>query len=245
MKWGRVILAVIAAMVVGGVAGALCRIAPVLASQEPTGYWVWPTTSKSAIPTGPRYFFQGTIKDNHGTVVFEPGGISPSVGGPRHVYLVLRIEGVLPDSDIVASSLKSIASKWERDAIVVDGVQLDFDAPAAALSQYGSFLGSVRLVLPANWEFSITGLGSWLFDAPEAVRKSIASNVDYIAFQFYSGTHSIRHPEWYIRRLMQLGVNFKVGLLPSQAGASWLPRLILAQHFKGYMYFSAPKTGYR
>lgn len=230
---------------IGGVVGASCRVVPVLITRDPVSYWVWPTIGYGPLDaevSGPQYLFQGTIHDSHGRLHFDRGGIFPALHGPAHVSIVLRIEGVLPDADFVAGIARQVAHRWEEMGTQVDGVQLDFDAPAAGLDQYGQLLGQVRQALPRQYRFSITGLGSWLFDAPASVREAISSHVDYVAFQFYQGSHPLRDPARYLNRLLSLNINFKIGLLPFQANAAWLPSFIMTPKFKGYMYFLSPAT---
>lgn len=222
--------------------GASCRVVPTLIARDPVSYWVWPTRYIDANLRGPQYLFQGTIHNRHGQLRFDRGGLFPALDGPTHISIVLRIEGVLPDAPYVVAVARHVAFQWETAGTHVDGVQLDFDAPAAGLSQYGHLLAQVRYALPARYRFSITGLGSWLFDAPQSVRQAISSHVDYVAFQFYQGSHSIRDPGKYLQRLLSLGINFKIGLLPSQANAGWLPPFILTPRFKGLMYFLSPAT---
>lgn len=225
--------AVFAACVLAGTS----YIAPALWRQHEAADWIWPTAAARADVATHPYLFQGTFRHRGDEIGFEPGGISPWLGGPRRVVLVIRIEGVLPAPGHVAAVSQALAQQWARDDGVVDGLQLDFDAPAATLRTYGDFLADVHQRLPKSWAFSITGLGSWLFDAPLSLRRDVAAQVDFIAFQFYRGRRPIRQPERYLARLRRSGVNYKIGLLPSQRDASWLPWLNLDAGFRGYLYF--------
>ncbi|WP_447772620.1 DUF3142 domain-containing protein [Pseudomonas kilonensis] len=85
----------------------------------------------------------------------------------RPLIAVVRLDGQLKalEQDEVIAQIQQVLSDWQAQGLTPVGVEIDHDAGNARLPAYGTFLGQLRQVLPANLRLSITALPAWL-DSP-------------------------------------------------------------------------------
>jgi uncharacterized protein DUF3142 len=65
----------------------------------------------------------------------------------------------------------------------LNGLQIDYDSPTASLKSYGRFLTTLREVLPAGTQLSITALLDWF--SPNTAIADVLKPVDEFVPQFY------------------------------------------------------------
>lgn len=95
----------------------------------------------------------------------------------RPVRPVIRLDGRLAalDAADIAQRTAAILKAWQAAGVHVDGVEIDFDCPAARLGDYATLLAAIRPSLPPGATLSITALPSWL-DAPSLAGVIAASD---------------------------------------------------------------------
>ena len=85
----------------------------------------------------------------------------------RPLIAVVRLDGQLKalEQDEVIAQIQQVLGDWQAQGLTPAGVEIDHDAGNVRLPAYGTFLGQLRQVLPANLRLSITALPAWL-DSP-------------------------------------------------------------------------------
>lgn len=103
----------------------------------------------------------------------------------RPLIAVIRLDGQLKslDRDEAIAQIQHVLNDWQRQGLIVAGVEIDHDAGSARLPAYREFLTSLRAVLPAALPLSITALPSWL-DSPEL--PALLSTVDSSVLQVHA-----------------------------------------------------------
>ncbi|KKA07928.1 hypothetical protein VP02_10680 [Pseudomonas ogarae] len=85
----------------------------------------------------------------------------------RPLIAVIRLDGQLKalEQDEVIAQIQQVLGDWQAQGLTPAGMEIDHDAGNVRLPAYGTFLGQLRQVLPANVRLSITALPAWL-DSP-------------------------------------------------------------------------------
>jgi hypothetical protein len=103
----------------------------------------------------------------------------------RPLIAVIRLDGQLQslDQDEVTAQIQQVLSDWQKQGLILSGVEIDHDAGNARLPAYRKFLTHLRATLPASIPLSITALPSWL-DSPEL--PALLSTVDSSVLQVHA-----------------------------------------------------------
>jgi Protein of unknown function (DUF3142) len=203
-----------------------------------TDYWLWAGIAPQQVPAAPSvYVYQGLIVGNGRTQSYQRIGIYPHPLPAQGIYLTYRLEGKLPSPSAVVAIFNTAAAQWQRHGVLVRGLQLDFDSPTGQLLNYSAFLQQVRGALPAPYRLSITGLGDWLHDKQTPQVQALLHHADEIIFQLYQGWNPLPNMYFYIDKLAQYPLPFKVGLLSRYANNNYLARLQKNSNFNGVVYF--------
>ena len=180
--------------------------------QNTTSYWLWAGLTQSDAPAdSDLYIYQGDIRAWNDRPKYTRAGLYPHPIKSKKLYLVYRLEGGLPNAEMVVSIFLKTLLTWERHKVDITGLQLDFDSPTSKLLIYSDFLKEVRKYLPNNYSLSITGLGDWAIYGDKKIMKSIISHVDEIIFQLYNGRKALSNIEFYLSALKKYPYPFKVG----------------------------------
>lgn len=213
-----------------------------LAPAAEESYWYWAGASYSAHPTSAlAYIHQGSFprywRANGDNCGFIPQGLGAVKTGAAGLFLVYRLER-LDCLDKLLDVSRAAVLRWERRSNKVVGIQVDFDSPTRHLESYVNFLRQLRARLEPRLKLSITGLADWASGADPETLASIGGVADELVYQLYNGRLPIPNLEAYFDRIVQSGVNFKVGLLDGQTlSESQWQKLRSLRTFHGVIYF--------
>lgn len=205
----------------------------------PVSYWLWAgITAKDAPASTELYIYQGLLRsDESGKSHFQRNGLYPHPVSCTKLFLVYRLEGVLPDIAQLVALFEKDAAAWQRHSHIVNGVQLDFDSPTSKLLAYSDYLRQFREALPQPYALSITGLGDWAVHGNRDAMQRIAASVDEIVFQLYQDRHELPDMAFYIAALQDYPLPFKVGQLQRFSSYYYAWRLYSNPRFNGVIYF--------
>ena len=186
---------------------------------RPRDYWIWAGVNLKLIsevtPSTSLYLHQGHFDVSKGKVRFRRLGLFPHPL-ENSIYLVYRIKGGLPESDKILEVFKKQVLLWERQGVIVKGIQLDFDSPTSQLLEYGNFLEDLRGQIPTQYHLSITGLGDWALNGESTSLEKMSQAVDEVVFQLYQGRSHFSNIDLHINALRGVKIPFKIGLLYNQ-----------------------------
>lgn len=82
----------------------------------------------------------------------------------RTVRLVIRLDGRLPtlDAGDISGRVLRLVQIWRAAGIQMDGIEIDFDGPAARMDEYARLLAALKTRLPRDARISITVLPNWI-----------------------------------------------------------------------------------
>lgn len=206
-------------------------------SNQPTDYWIWAgirpdNTMKGSI----LYVYQGHITKQDKRFVFERGGLAPHPLS-HDIYLVYRITGALPDSQMLINIFQTATVHWNRHKVRVIGIQLDFDSPTSKLLMYSAFLRDLRGSLPKSYKLSITGLSDWIVFGNRDALQEITKITDEVVFQLYQNSEHFPEMNTYLKKLGQKNIPFKIGLLAHKNPEIYIHQIKAHPHFKGAVLF--------
>ncbi len=210
-----------------------------------TAYWIWAGIEPGRLSaekwrSSDLFVHQGFIDTSHGKPIFSKRGLSPHRIPSERLRIVYRLNG-LADAAGIAWLYQRQKFLWEREGNKVIGIQLDYDSPTTKLGRYADFLNELRRDLPPGTELSITGLGDWLASSDWAVLSRLSDTVDFVAFMLYHGNQPLRPIDKYATILSRFSRNFRVGLLPFQAGDKRLAGITDAPGYMGTVVFLPPR----
>lgn len=167
-------------------------------------------------------------------LVFQGMGV-PHSRLPMPVWLVFRAKN-LDFSPATIADIIGRLDAWRNAGNRVVGVQIDFDAGTRQLSQYAQFLTEFRQKLPRDYALSATGLLDWAQNARIYDINALAGVIDELVIQTYQGKQTVPHYDAYLRRLSQIEIPFKIGLVQN---GLWVAPSNLPRHpqFRGYVVF--------
>lgn len=205
------------------------------------GYWFWAGQSVLTPPVKSGYYYihQGTLErsSSKGPVKFVAQGAAPVKTNAEAVYLVFRIEALEREEELAKSAIY-LAERWEVSGNTVLGVQIDYDSPTGRLEEYSAFLRKFRALIPERYRLSVTGLADWAANASEANIQTLAGSADEIVFQLYNGRRPIPHIQSYLRRLRNMSMAFRLGLLEGMPDPLTESSEIRSnRNFQGFVYF--------
>ena len=203
-------------------------------------YWVWAGVDlrliSEVVHSTSLYLHQGHFDVSKGKVRFRKLGLFPHPL-ENSIYLVYRIKGGLPESNQILEVFQRHVLSWERQGVIVKGIQLDFDSPTSKLLEYGNFLENLRGQIPSQYQLSITGLGDWALNGDSASLKKMSQSVDEIVFQLYQGRSHFSNIDGYVTALSRLKIPFKIGLLYNQEGEDIEEKLKNIPSYTGSIIF--------
>jgi len=82
----------------------------------------------------------------------------------RKVRPVIRLDGRLPtlDAGDISGRVLRLVQVWRAAGIQMDGIEIDFDGPAARMDEYARLLAALKTRLPRDARISITVLPDWI-----------------------------------------------------------------------------------
>ena len=109
----------------------------------------------------------------------------------RKVRPVIRLDGGLPalDAGDIAMRSAMVIAQWRAAGASVDGVEIDFDGPAARLVQYEKLLDALRAKLPHDVVLSITVPPEWI---GAAALPALLDRVDEPVLQLHATSDPAR-----------------------------------------------------
>jgi hypothetical protein len=205
-------------------------------AEQYDAYWLWAGVKpQPALNNAKRLYL------HYGEVKAEPEGellvMRPQVPqtGKRQLWLVVRAESLSWRESAYAETLQAL-DHWRAASNNLVGLQIDFDAKTRHLQNYAVFLADLRKRLPKKYHLSITGLLDWSANGDPAGLRTIGDSVDELVLQVYQGRQTIPGYERYLRKLDQLGIPFRIGLVQ---GGEWKapPSLTTNRDFRGFVVF--------
>ncbi len=204
-------------------------------------YWIWAGITENDLPaegSGSVYVFQGTFADSAGKAGFRRNGLFPyPMRERKHLHLVFRQEGRLPDPEVIVAVYRKTAEAWKRHAVEIRGLQIDADVPTSKLEAYGTFIESLRARLGKAERLSVTGLCDWLVNGDARALRRIASAADAIVFQFYQGRKPVADEAAYVEALKKADYPFMVGLLEKQNAPRAVADIYNHPYYRGTILF--------
>lgn len=151
------------------------------------------------------------------------------------LWMVLRLETLDWDKQDFARTV-AWAKEWQANNPRFVGVQIDFDAATKSLDRYATFLRQLRVELPDDMALGITGLLDWSAQGDPEHLAELADVIDEAVFQLYQGRAMIPGYANWLRRLDQMPMPFKLGLVQ---GGEWDAPDDLDQNpnFRGFVIF--------
>ncbi len=209
------------------------------------GYWFWAGQSVLTPPVRSGYYYihQGTLERSSSKTPekFVAQGAAPVKTSAEAIYLVFRIEA-LEQEESLAKAATYLGERWEVSGNTVLGFQIDYDSPTEKLEEYSAFLQKFRALIPERYRLSVTGLADWAANASEENIQSLAGSADEIVFQLYNGRRPIPHLESYLRRLRNMSMAFRLGLLEGMPDPlTEAPEIRSNPNFQGFVYFLLPE----
>lgn len=199
-------------------------------------FWLWAGVKPQPVLDNARtiYILEAEIRgvENARLIPLRPA--TPRVR-QTELWLVYRVETLAWD-DAIYRQVKSDLVRWKVAGNRVAGVQMDFDAATKGLSDYATFLRTLRSQLPSDAKLGITGLLDWSSQGDSADLNQLSGVVDEVVLQTYQGRHTIKGYENYLQSLGRLKMPYRLGLV--QDGV-WKapPSLASDPHFRGYVIF--------
>lgn len=193
-------------------------------------YWLWAGVKPQPVLAKAKrvYVLKGEVTGSPARFV-SLRGEAPKAEGPE-IWMVVRAETLAWTPDVQRQIAASLAG-WKAV-----GLQVDFDAATRGLTDYASFLRSLRSQLPEGTKLSVTGLLDWSANGDPEGLKQLAGVVDEVVIQTYQGRKTIPGYERYLARLKGFPIPFRIGLV--QHG-EWTapPSLASNPQFRGYVVF--------
>ena len=206
----------------------------------PAAYWLWAGIVAADAPANSDlYIYQGLIKTTSSQSHYKRVGLYPHPLQAKAIYLSYRLEGDLPEPEIVTHNFLQSVTEWQRHKLTITGLQVDFDSATSKLLQYGDFLTQLRDALPPQYKLSITGLGDWAVYGQRDAVSHITTTVDEVVYQLYQDHDPLPNMQRYIQALSRYKLPFRIGLLASdmQNNDAYLHTLSANSNFNGVIYF--------
>lgn len=205
-------------------------------------YWLWAgVTAQAAPPNSELYVYQGLIFDRDGIATYQRIGLYPHPLQAKKIFLVYRLEGDLPDPNMVISVFYNNVTQWQHHPLTIAGLQLDFDSPTSKLLIYSNFLKKLRDQLPRKYVLSVTGLGDWAMEANMQAMQTITRATNEIVFQLYQGWNPLLDINHYVKLLSSYPLPFRIGLLANSSNNQYISILSKNPNFHGVIYFIRKK----
>lgn len=204
-------------------------------------FWIWGNIQSATYLAKAKelYILQGEVRiirgTQHSTLI--PQGVSVLNIPKQTVWLVFRTHHLNWTDQELAMILPRI-KQWENSGNHIQGIQIDFDARTNNLKQYALFLAKLRQKLPLKYQLSITGLLDWSNVQDQATLDLLRKNIDELVIQTYQGSTTIANYQAYLKRIAQLKLPYKIGLVQYGAWDSKLnSTLTIDPNFKGFVVF--------
>ena len=138
----------------------------------------------------------------------------------RPLTLVLRLDGQLPQlppADQVWQLWSGLIKQAQQQGVVIQGLEIDYDAGRARLTDYRQWLTQLRAQLPTQFALSATALPNWL--AAPAEWQALCQSVTHLTLQLHSVLNPIQGlfdlplaQRWTQQALAQPGCQFYLAL---------------------------------
>ncbi|WP_081407201.1 DUF3142 domain-containing protein [Acinetobacter rudis] len=225
---------------------ALCFLSPP-AMSTPThidanqydAFWIWGDIRSAPYlyQAETLYILQGDFSyhKRQQKIILQPQGIAAKNLAQQQIWLVFRNHDLNWSEEHFQMIIRRL-NTWRNHGNDVVGVQIDFDSKTQALYEYGLFLQKLRQHLPNDYQISITGLLDWTNMQDDKTLKLLKDNIDELVIQSYQGRHTIENYQDYLKRISNMGLPYKIGLV--QHG-QWNKQLDFRSdpHFRGYVVF--------
>lgn len=204
-------------------------------ARDHDSFWLWAGVKPQPVLRKAKqiYLLQGQVSARPYVRLVSQRPAPPRVRD-ADLWMVVRVETLCWTPAVYAQVLTQL-DRWAAGNRLV-GIQIDFDARTRHLADYAAFLNDLRQRLPARYRLSITGLLDWSANGDPAGLQALGDVTDELVLQIYQGRQVIPGYRSYFRRLDDLKVPFRIGLLQ---GGEWTPPAGLERHpmFRGYVVF--------
>lgn len=214
-------------------------------------FWLWtpPKHPEKLAQASTLYLLQGEIDLAPQRATLSPKGLSVRPLPNKKIWLVYRI--TTPKSGQITAQqwtnevmptvfpkILTRLNEWQKGNDV-QGIQIDFDSPTYQLDNYDSMLKSIRQQLPIQYKLSVTGLLDWANQAQNPAFLAMCESVDELVMQTYQGTTTLSQYQSYLKKLANMPINFKIGLVENGQwqGLGEAKAVENNPHFQGYVVF--------
>lgn len=209
-------------------------------NQDYSEFWLWggPVDQSVVARATVLYVLQGEVRVAKGLAVAQyitEQGASVPRNKATPTWLVYRVQTLDWDPRLY-KALVARVHRWRQYGNNVLGIQIDFDASTARLSEYREFLVNLKQTLPQGVHLGITGLLDWTNRVDADGINALAGTVDEIVIQTYQGRQTIPNSSAYLMRLQKVTIPFKVGLVD---GGKAIDHKVFDSNpmFQGYVVF--------
>ena len=205
-------------------------------AEDYQSFWLWAgVRPQPALQQADElYILAGEISRHRPPRIFSQRSATPRIKGKK-LWIVYRVQSIDWNEKTRAAVLLQV-EKWQANSNNLVGLQLDFDAATKNLDRYAEFLAGIRGALPSQYKLSVTGLLDWSTNGDPKGLDALAGVVDEVVLQIYRGRKVIPGYATYLKKLDNMKVNFRIGLLQ---GGEWEapPGLKENRYFTGYLVF--------
>jgi Protein of unknown function (DUF3142) len=199
-------------------------------------FWLWAGVHPQPVlnHADEVYILAGEVTGVNPPRIISQRSAIPKIARAR-VWIVYRAQTIVWDETITREIFRQMRA-WHANGNNLVGLQIDFDAGTKNLERYAEFLAGLRRVLPRDYALSVTGLLDWSANGDPGGLDALAGVVDEVVLQIYQGRKVIPGYASYMKKLDQLKLPFKIGLLQ---GGDWQEpkNLQTISLFRGYVVF--------
>jgi Protein of unknown function (DUF3142) len=205
-------------------------------AEDYQNFWLWAGVRPQPVlkQADELYVLAGEISRHKPPRIFAQRSATPRIKGPK-VWIVYRVQSITWNDAVLNEVLRQVEA-WKANGNNLVGLQIDFDAGSKNLETYAEFLTGLRAALPREYALSVTGLLDWSVNGDAAGLDALAGVVDEVVLQIYQGRKVIPGYAFYLEKLKNMKVKFRIGLLQ---GGEWQEPLELKANpfFNGHVVF--------
>jgi len=210
----------------------LLNVSGAVTQTRPNACWIWRSSDLTLADTCREWvLYQGDFYAEE-SPRFVKRGIQPVKIDGRELVLLFRLNGLV-DTAYLAAQISYAITQWRHHGIDIQHIQLDYDSPSSALTEYAAMVRTLKGEMP-QVHLSATGLVTWYEDNPRGVER-LANELDYIAFQLYQDYTPLPDTQRLTQRLINFPYTYRLGITRHTDFSSM--RIATGNNYRGSMLF--------